>query len=373
MDILPCNDNFREEFEQYSELVLTRYGMSSEMAEREAIFLSNRGNPVAQMVYADLFFYGKIKDSEYRVKAFDLYLRSADLTIDENGELKSSGRGIPQSYAMVGYYFFNYRRDGRLIDCETIDAIEKYKNEEVSERIKVALCLCASCLKYTKMPLAINLMGRILDEVSHSEELLQEMSEDINRLIGQGGLCGSVSFTGSVNDAADCEKASEYFYILAAENGYVYSCNSLATREADIIVELCIGEIDGGKSEHDVTCNISEEVKLHIDKYITYLDMASARYESYASNKLGLFYASGEVRGKKSNRIFCFKSYCDLSLARKYFTNATLYPNKTSAWAYYNLIKYFNKEYNSDLELLNKHMECIKNLNPEVYSLAMEE
>lgn len=373
MNILPCNDNFREEFEQYSELVLTRYGMSSEMAEREAIFLSNRGNPVAQMAYADLFFYGKIKDSEYRVKAFDLYLRSADMTIDESGELRCQGRGIPQSYAMVGYYFFNYRRDGRLIDCETIDAIEKYKNGEISERIKAALCLCASCLKYTKMPLAINLLGRILDEVSHSDELLAKMSEDINRLVVNGDFCGFDPYTDPVNTVCDCRKASEYFYIAAAESGYVYGCNSLATREADIIVELCTGEIDGGKSEHDVTGNISDEVKSHIEKYITYLDMASARYESYASNKLGLFYASGEVRGKKSNRIFCFKSYCDLSLAKKYFTNATIYPNKTSAWAYYNLIKYFNKEYNSDLELLNKHMECMKNLNPEVYSLAMEE
>ena len=50
----------------------------------------------------------------------------------------------------------------------------------------------------------------------------------------------------------------------------------------------------------------------------------------------------------------------------------TKYPDSNSAWAYFNLIKYFNKSYANNLELLNEHMDYIKELNPEVYDIAIE-
>ena len=39
---------------------------------------------------------------------------------------------------------------------------------------------------------------------------------------------------------------------------------------------------------------------------------------------------------------------------------------------YFNLIKYFHKDYDTNIDLLNEHMECIKELNPAVYDVAIE-
>ena len=49
-----------------------------------------------------------------------------------------------------------------------------------------------------------------------------------------------------------------------------------------------------------------------------------------------------------------------------------MYPDANSAWAYFNLIKYFHKDYDTNIDLLNEHMDCIKELNPAVYDIAME-
>ncbi len=65
-------------------------------------------------------------------------------------------------------------------------------------------------------------------------------------------------------------------------------------------------------------------------------------------------------------------SHINRSLAREYFLKATKYPDSNSAWAFYNLIKYFHKDYDNNIELMNEHMDCIKQLNPRVYDLAIE-
>ena len=120
--------------------------------------------------------------------------------------------------------------------------------------------------------------------------------------------------------------------------------------------------------------HVDNDLKNQIDKciidYICYLKIAADRYESYAANRLGLFYITGEIKG--ANGTAALKGYIDPSLAKEYFEKATVYPDENSAWGYLNLMKYFPKTYEKDIDLMNEHMDYIKALNPAVYSIAMD-
>ena len=67
-----------------------------------------------------------------------------------------------------------------------------------------------------------------------------------------------------------------------------------------------------------------------------------------------------------------FRDHTDTALAKQYFEKATVYPDSNSAWAYYNLIRYFHRDYDRNITLLNEHMDLIRLLNPAVYDLAIE-
>ena len=79
----------------------------------------------------------------------------------------------------------------------------------------------------------------------------------------------------------------------------------------------------------------------------------------------------GEIRSSDGREMY-FRYYINTTFAKKYFQKATVYPDSNSAWAYLNLIKYFHKDYDTDIDLLNEHMDCIKELNPAVYDIAIE-
>ena len=144
----------------------------------------------------------------------------------------------------------------------------------------------------------------------------------------------------------------------AAREGYVYACNNLAAKEAERIVSL------GNTSPED------PDIEEHILKYTDYLKLSADKYEPYAANRLGLFYLNGEI--KSSSGKIARRDHINFPLAKEYFKKATVYPDANSAWAFFNLIRYFHKDYEKNLDLLNEHMEYIKELNPEVYDLAIE-
>jgi hypothetical protein len=79
---------------------------------------------------------------------------------------------------------------------------------------------------------------------------------------------------------------------------------------------------------------------------------------------------TGEIKGREG--IVSYKGYTDTALAKEYFNKATVCPDANSAWAFFNLIKYFHKDYDNNIEFMNEHMDYIKELNSEVYDLAME-
>lgn len=353
MEKFYCNSDYEEYLKEYESRIFGRLGVSSPSSEREIICMAETGNTVACKLYADMIFYKKILRKNCYSDAFELYLKSAGISVDEEGEWNCSGNSYPLSFWIIGYYLVNYKRETLLKNCEDIRIID---NMTLSERIITALSLSEVCIEYVDAPGAVNLIGRILYEIADNAELYEELKEDVSEIL-EGRFFDKIAFeVGELRSAEDCKSAAEGFLVKAAEEGYVYACNSLAAREADRIVKL---------SEDDKTM-----LDEYILNYICFLKLAADRFEPYAANRLGLFYMTGEITsGDKKKR---FKEYMDRSKAKEYFIKATNYPDANAAWGYFNLIKYFYNDYVNNIELMNEHMDYIKELNPKVYDIAMD-
>ena len=339
MNRFKCDGSYTDDMEEYTEAVFKKFGASSRSAEREIMILAEEGNTVALKLYADMIFYKRIfRRNAYR-DAFSFYLRSAGISVSETGDWEISERAYPLSYWTVAFCLVNYRRGSFLIKCETIDVIERMT---IPERLGIAIELAVSSLQHAVIPGALNLIGHILYDASNDDKLYEELKDVIE---------ANIPIKSSLADM------SEEYYKEAARKGYVYAANNLAAREADRISQMQ-EDVDG------------EDLDRAVEMYIEYLRMSADRYEPYAANRLGLFYITGEITGKAGTTRH--KSFVDTALAKEYFNKATVCPDANSAWAYFNLIKYFHKDYDNDIEHMNEHMDYIKKLNPYVYGLAME-
>ncbi len=316
---ITCNNTYRADEQVLNETVFDRYGYSSPSAERETICLAFTGNKAALKSYADLLFYRKISCRDNYRKAFPLYCQAADITFS-GGEITCGGGGTPLAFYFIGYYLVNYKSESILKNCETINEIE---NLTRAERLDLALDLAVATIRAVRSPAAVNLIGRIINE--------------------------NPALSGKLDEAMTSEECFED----AAEGGYVYACNNLAAKEADIIVRGV------------------DDIDTHVNNFVHYLTISADRYEPYAANRLGLFYMIGEIRSSSGDTLR-LHDYINIPFAKKYFLKATVYPDANSAWAYFNLIKYFHKDYDTNIDLLNEHMDCIKELNPAVYDIAME-
>ncbi len=349
-----CDDTYLDDMKEYTGSVLEKHGVSSRSAEREIMILAESGNTVALKLYADMIFYKRVlRKNPYR-DAFSLYLKSAGIRVDESGMWKASKRAYPPAYWMTAFCLVNYRRGSFLTGCEEIDTIE---DMTVPERLSMAIELAATSLEHAQVPGAVNLIGRILYEASGSEKLYDELRDAIQEEIADRTFKEIPLKTGPCNSELTLRDAAEKFFMAAADNGYVYAANNLAVREADRISQM----------PDDVGV---DEVAGAVERYIGYLKMSADRYEPYAANRLGLFYMTGEIKGKGGSSYH--KEYTDTALAREYFNKATVCPDANSAWAFFNLIKYFHRDYDNDIEHMNEHMDYIKELNSHVYGLAME-
>lgn len=360
-----CDKSYEEDLRLYSEQVLKKSGACSQAAERETMYMADDpethsgkrragcGNVVAEKLYGDLVFYKKIiRQYPYR-DAFDLYLRSARINIEEDGTWKCAGDGYPLAFWSLGYYLFNYRSGTFLQKCEKIDPIEKMS---LNERLAMALKLSAACMEYINSAGAMNLIGRIMLEASQSQEVYEALSGVITDDIADRFFAGISLKTPVCESLQDCLTISNEFFAAAAREGYVYACNNMAAGEAEKIVKCAKA---GEKVENEM-----------IDRYIGFLRRSADKYEPYAANRLGLFYLTGEIKSGEDR--YVSREYVDFTRAKEYLKKATLYPDSNSAWAFYNLIKYFPKDYEADIELLNEHMDYIKRLNKAVYDIAIE-
>lgn len=314
-----CNNTYKVEEQVLNETVFEKYGYASPSSEREIICLALTGNKAALKSYADLLFYRKISCKYNYRKAFPLYCEAAGITFSD-GEVTCTGDGTPLAFYVIGYYLVNYRCESILKKCETIDEIECMTRQE---RLELALELALATLSCCRAPAAVNLIGRIIKE--------------------------SPNLADKLEDGA----TSEEYFEDAAEGGYVYACNNLAAKEADLIVRGV------------------DPIDEHVNNFVHYLTISADRYEPYAANRLGLFYMTGEIRSSSGDTVH-LHDYINAQFAKKYFQKAIVYPDANSAWAYFNLIKYFHKDYDTDIDLLNEHMDCIKELNPAVYDVAIE-
>ncbi|MBR6452037.1 MAG: sel1 repeat family protein [Lachnospiraceae bacterium] len=355
MNRFTCDESYEKDLKEYTGQILEKSGVSSQSAEREIMCMADEGNTVAGKLYADLVFYQKVlRKNPYR-EAFSLYLRSAGITVDEDGTWHCSGVSYPLSFWTIGYYLVNYRRESILQKCEPIEIIDAMT---LPERLSTALELATACITYINASGAINLVGRILREAAADEDLFASLRDVILDTVANRDFPEISLKVTNCDTAAQCSAIAELFFATSAQEGYVYACNNLAAREANRIIRM-------SKEGKD-----NEFLKECIMKYVHYLKISADKYESYAANRLGLFYMTGEIKGKEGKMIF--REYIDPVLAKEYFTKATVYPDAYSAWSFLNLIKYFHKDYDKNIELLNEHMEYIKELNPEVYDIAME-
>jgi len=391
---LECDGSYEAHLQEYNEGILRKYGVSSQSAEREIISMADKGNTVALKLYGDMVFYQKILRRHYYRDAFELYMRSAGITVEEDGSFMSSGIAYPLAFWWIGYYLVNYRKESFLAKCEPIAVIDSMTTED---RLAYALELAAACLDYEKAPGAINLIGRIFREISENPELFEKLKTQASDILHSHDFIRKEILTVPFDCSAveECGEIAETFFLAAAREGYVYACNNLAAREADRIVELAkqiqaeqdisekqvSGESrdnlkDLNMKEQDMKeqsteeQNIKEQMEAGIRNYIEFLTISADKYEPYAANRLGLFYRTGEIIGSSGNTV-C-RDHIDSKLAKEYFLKATVYPDANSAWAYLNLMKYYHKDYDTNIELMNEHMEYIKLLNAEVYDIAME-
>ncbi len=357
MNRFKCDKSYENYLKQYNDRILKIYGVSSKTSEREIICMSEEGNTVALTLYADMVYYKKLLRHNPERDAFKLYMKAASMEIDDEGKWKSGDDAYPLAFWNVGFYLLNYRRESVLKKCEKIDVIE---NMSIEDRLITAFELAITCLDYVQVPGAVNLMGRIMNEISEDGELFSKTSTSLQCIIKEHDLSYVSEEELNFETPEDLKSLSDCFFEKAATEGYVYACNSLALREADKIYKLMQDE--NGASE--------EEIDKAVNKYIKYLKISADRYEPYAANRLGLFYRTGEILGGFGK--VSYKKYISNAVAKEYFEKATVYPDENSAWAYLNLLKYYHQDYDKDIDLMNEHMEYIKELNPDVYSIAME-
>ena len=356
--------SYKDDLKEYNEQILEKYGVSSSSAEREIMCMADSGNTVACKLYADLIFYKKIMRKNYYRDAFDLYMKAAGITVGELG-WDCSGKAYPLSFWMIGYYLVNYRRESALANCEKIDVLEDMSLEE---RYSIALELAIATVDNIDASGAINLIGRVLFEVSENPEMFEKLKGSIVQNVTKHDFSSIGIKIAAITTPEECAAAADKFFVKAAEEGYVYACNNLAVREAEHIIRLM--------SETDSTSLVASdsekkaELENAILDYICFLKLAADRYEPYAANRLGLFYRTGEI--KSGDKTYTFKEYTDHALAKDYFKKATVCPDENSGWAFLNLIKYFYNDYMNDIDLLNEHMDYIKALNPEAYDIAIE-
>ena len=373
--------SYKKDLELYTNNIIREYGVSSKSSEREIICLSNEGNVVADKLYADMLFYKKINGKNNYREAFALYMRSADISC-KGDELICGGKAYPMSFWYIAFYLVNYRKGSFLEKAEEIEVIEKMS---YGTRLLTALKLSVSALEYESISGAINLIGRIF-VLAGEQGIYKDVAAIYNKAVEE---CDNIrSLIASYGeDYGDIEKMllysekdlsclSEVFFVLAARRGYVFACNSLAAGKADEIVDTYNvlhgddGTDDGRQralsGENDDMNRLDELVA----DYIKYLKIAADKLEPYAANRLGLFYMTGEITGRAGT--IRLKQYTDTPLAKEYFHKAIVYRDSNSAWAYYNLMKYFPKTFSTDIALTNEYMDYIKVLNKKVYDLAMD-
>jgi len=304
--------NYKNQLNEFNEKVVCKYGVNS-VPGRRAIMRLASTNMFAMYEAGNFYYYGNTESHipDYN-KALDYFRKSAGLGLDETID---NAHCNPLSLWVISYMYFNYHFRLDLKDVDMIYEIERLDRET---RIKFSIRYCKEAIARNGCVPAINMLGLISDTLDEDARFKHSL------------------------------KAPEHYFLEAAEADYVYAYNNLAT-----LVKRSVYHSEG------------EEQLAHLDHYLSCLDSASKGFETWASNRLGLFYLTGKP--EPGNDPLCFPDYIDRTKARTYFERATEnYTDINSAWAYANLMVYFPEKYEKHLELLEQHLVYCCDL----YSLA---
>lgn len=360
MNIIDASDNYRNDMDEYMNKVTSIYGESSSPAALEKISLANAGNLVALKAYADDIYYGHIK-RKYRFRdSFSLYLKAANIASLTDLTRINGNNAYPPAFWSLGLFLVNYKYESVLRKCESIEMIDEIPR---SKRLISALILSLSCLHYIDSSAVYNLIGRILREYADNTDMADSEKQSLSDAFTIKEFTDVYNSHDMPINEALLSDASNAFFLKAYKLGYVYACNNLASKEAAIIVAM----YNASSNKEDLLVNL--DFTTHVDSYIKYLRTSADKFEPYAANRLGLFYMSGEIISNKHK--IHLRNYIDTSMAKSYWNKAIVRPDVNSAWAFFNLIQNFPKDY-ENIDLLNEHMEYIKQLNPRVYDIAID-
>ncbi len=303
------NARSKRDLEEFTDCVIKKYGMVSKHAIREIVKLAEREpnpNIIALYEYSDLCYYGNAEGIKQDInKAFEIAKKAAGIEYD--GHIDNAYDAHPLALWSLADICLNYKRsEVPVYNSGTIFDIE---GKCFLDRIKLAYKYAHLAYVISKLPAAANTLGVIARYTDADPECK-----------------GVEAFRTKEGMSSDYVK----WFKDAAEGGYVYAYNNLATEE----LRLFIKEID----------NPTERNK-HRNQYIDCLNQAASQGEPWAACKLGRIYRNGITRRTNDSEEVIDSSIIDHDKAYDYFKMSYLIYHKfydeACAWAGANLIKYY--------------------------------
>lgn len=313
--------NYEHDLDEFNKEVLCKYGTSSSAGLRAIITLAKKepANMFAAYEYGELFYYGRNSLVKNLTKAFEWYFKAAGLleptkTNFFNNKLTEINEEYSNPLALwsIGYILFNYHRDADLKTCPNISYIEDlydYNNKRPDENI------IQMAIYYTYKSYALNFNGPAANLLGN---ILTKLSDD-----------DYYYYTDLIKEKYDITFISdplEYFKI-AIDRDYVFGYNNYANQLAKRI------------SKEPLKC------QMYAEKYLELLNKSKQKDETWALNRLGLYYYDGEI----AKDIYDHQAHPNKKEAKKYFLKAIeTFIDYNSVWACVNLIIKYPEDYKND-------------------------
>lgn len=336
---LPKNDDLiNNDMDEYEYKILKPYGGSMSIpAQRALYYLAKKGNVVALNDLGELYYYGKITNGvpDYQ-RAYCEFVKAAGNKDD----------CYPLGCWNVAYMLFNYRFRRELKNICVIPELEVEPHET---RIKKAIRYCIMAMKkdITFMP-AINLLGVILDVIVNVDSYRTINVEITNDLFikelfkDKGEITPELFFKEAANPL--------YGYAEAENNLWRINCERAF------------------KADHDST----SESK-YLKEAVKHLEISAKLHCTWACNKLGVYYSTGEMQiyyeetSTIEKRIFDQRRVIDKRKAFRFFLMAIDdFIDASSAWSAYHILTEFQDDI--DEKIVDRCTDIICNLtkNKEV-------
>ena len=313
--------NYEHDLDEFNQEVLCKYGTSSSAGLRAIISLAKKEptNMFAAYEYGELFYYGRNSLVKNLTKAFEWYFKASGLlqptkTNFLNNKLTEVNEEYSNPLALwsIAYILFNYHRDADLKTCKNIpyiDDLYDHSNDRPDEYIiQMAIYYAYKSYSLNNNGPAANLLGNILTKISDDDYFY---------------------YTDLVKEKYDIKLLSdplEYFKI-AMNKDYVFGYNGYANQLAKRI------------KDDPISCH------KYIKEYLELLNKSKQRDETWALNRLGLYYYDGEI----AKDVYDHKVKASKDTAKKFFLQAIeTFIDYNSVWACVNLIIKYPEDYKNN-------------------------